>query len=123
MPYEMEWSKHQLYVSFEGQTTPEDFDAVYEAFSGSENFDQLRDMIVDASEISSVAYTLEDVKKHSCLNYAASLSNTNIRQIIIVKSEEIEALAAYYKEFLDKTCWEIDIVASKEEAYKLIEYQ
>ncbi len=120
MGYELQWIEQMLDVRYTPPFTARDWDDSYREINNNPLFDSLKVVVVDLSQVPDIDYDLKDLDRHIHLNYASSLSNTEIRLIFIANAEDAAALVNYYREFSSKSTWKVDVVSSRAAAQQLL---
>lgn len=110
-------SKRLLWIRYSGTVTADEFiDSQSEACNDG-RFDDINQVIVDASGIEKSLADEKIVERMSAMSIAHSKSNPSIRMVVVLDpNEDGQALAGYYQWLSEATGWAIESVKTLVEA-------
>ncbi len=118
MPVNFDWEeKKRLYISYTGTITGEEVLSSQNAITDNYPFEELREIILDLSEVKENLSSESDVIKISAIAKAQSKTNPSIQNAVILgPNEESQALTAYYQLLAEATGWSIELFHTEQEA-------
>jgi hypothetical protein len=96
MPYKNSWEQHGVYRKYSGQVTGSDILQAIEEIAADPRYDDIQYVINDFLEIAGSQVTDQEVELIAAMDYAASLSNPNIRLAIVTTDPLMQQLLLQY---------------------------
>lgn len=115
MPHELAWEDNGVYWKYTGNILAKELVESISEIYGDPRFDNLRYKLVDLSEIDSLEIDNKDVMSLAYKHKAASISNPNIKNAIIIKAE-LKELADKFANILDDSPWDVGVFDNIDDA-------
>jgi len=98
MPYEITWERRGVYRRYFGRLTDAEFIGAVVEVEGSPRFYDIRYAILDFLEMEEFVVRNESfLEETAALNFAAAMSNPNIKVAVVAVSPVVLRLAEQYK--------------------------
>ena len=96
MPYQANWEERGVYLRFYGDTTDQEVAGSSRKGQGDPRFEQIRYVILDFRDCSSVQLTKGVLEELAATDMAASRTNPNIKIAVIAKQPDaLEMVSSY----------------------------
>jgi len=118
MPYRYEWKDNYFVTKFSGELNLKEIRECDNIHDGHVNFDNLRYSIWDFSEIDSVNLIEHDINIISAIDHASSISNPNLKILLIINNPDFKPLADMYIDSVKDLPWEVHIFETYDQALK-----
>lgn len=96
MPFEVQWEPRGAYKRFHGFVSGDDILEAIKEITADSRFDELRYVINDFLGVERYSVSEIQVQLAAANDYGASITNPNIRIVIVTKDEDVKRLAQLY---------------------------
>lgn len=118
MTVELHWeTKALLCIKYSGTVSGDEILMSQNSMTDDERFDGIRGLLLDCFSITKNLSTENDIVKISAIAKAQSMTNPFIKNAVVLNpSEDVQALAAYYKLLTKSTGWKIELFETENDA-------
>ena len=106
MPYSIKWNKSKVCCTFRGEITGQELIGCNMSMYGNALFDELRVQVLDMSEVTKIAFTIDDVKEVAAYDRAAAKINPRIKCALVSTDIVAQELSKIYQEEIVDSPWE-----------------
>jgi len=96
MGYRLTWEENAINVRHEGHVTDSDFAELSQNVQADSRFTELRTVLHDFRECSGVTYSRRVIEMLAATDFAAALTNPDIRIAVVTERDDVLALIKSY---------------------------